>query len=38
MAKCEICEKEVTFEAILKEIFDTYQLEMNLNQYVLKKN
>lgn len=32
---CEICEKEVTFEAILKEIFDTYQLEMNLNQYVL---
>ncbi len=29
------CEKEVTFEEILKYIFDKYSLVMNANQYVL---
>ena len=29
------CENEVTFENILKFIFDEYKLEMNANQYVL---
>ncbi len=31
----EICEIEHTFEEILKEIFDKYNLTMNMNQYVL---
>lgn len=30
-----ICEKEMTFEGILKYIFDEYNLTMNENQYVL---
>lgn len=32
---CNICEKGVTFEEILKSIFDEYNLTMNANQYVL---
>ncbi len=31
----QICEAEKTFEEILKEIFDFYNLTMNTNQYVL---
>lgn len=31
----KICETEKTFEEILKEIFDNYNLTMNPNQYVL---
>lgn len=31
----QICETEKTFEGILKEIFDSYNLTMNPNQYVL---
>lgn len=31
----EFCETEVTFEEILKMIFDKYELVMNANQYVL---
>lgn len=31
----EYCKKEVTFEEILKYIFDYYNLNMNENQYVL---
>lgn len=30
-----LCEKEMTFEQILKSIFDSYNLVMNMNQYVL---
>ncbi|MDE5973310.1 MAG: MBL fold metallo-hydrolase [Eubacterium sp.] len=30
-----ICEKPVSFETILKQIFDRYSLVMNTNQYVL---
>lgn len=30
-----ICEKEITFEEILKYIFDKFNLVMNVNQYVL---
>ena len=30
-----LCEKEMTFEEILKYIFDEYNLTMNINQYVL---
>ena len=30
-----ICKKELTFEEILKAIFDEYNLSMNANQYVL---
>ncbi len=29
------CKKEITFEEILKYIFDEYDLLMNANQYVL---
>ena len=32
---CNICEKEKSFEEILKYIFDEYNLTMNANQYVL---
>lgn len=32
---CDICKKEMTFEEILKYIFDEYNLTMNANQYVL---
>lgn len=31
----DFCQKEVTNEEILKYIFDTYSLTMNINQYVL---
>lgn len=31
----DFCEKEVTFEEVLKYIFDYYSLMMNVNQYVL---
>lgn len=31
----DICKNEVTFEEIVKEIFDEYHLLMNVNQYVL---
>lgn len=31
----DICKREVTFEEIVKEIFDEYDLVMNANQYVL---
>lgn len=30
-----VCEKEMTFEEVLKYIFDNYNLVMNANQYVL---
>ena len=30
-----ICKRDVTFEEIVKEIFDEYDLVMNANQYVL---
>ncbi len=32
---CKICEKEKSFEEILKKLFETYNLSMNANQYVL---
>lgn len=31
----QLCEKPVTFEEILKNVFDMYSLVMNTNQYVL---
>ena len=31
----EFCKEELTFEQILKKIFDEYDLAMNANQYVL---
>ena len=31
------CEKEMTFEEVLKYIFDEYNLVMNVNQYVLAR-
>lgn len=34
----DICKKEITFEEILKYIFDEYNLTMNANQYVLIGN
>ena len=30
-----ICEKEYTYEEILKQVFEKYELRMNVNQYVL---
>lgn len=32
---CAACKNETTFEAVLKHIFDAYNLTMNGNQYVL---
>ena len=32
---CDVCAKEMTFEEILKHIFDEYDLTINPNQYVL---
>ena len=32
---CDICNKEKTFEEILKAVFDKYNLIMDANQYVL---
>ena len=32
---CSICENGMTFEEIMKSIFDEYDLTMNANQYVL---
>ena len=32
---CAVCESEITFEEILKRVFDDYNLVMNANQYVL---
>ena len=32
---CDICNKEKTFEEILKAVFDKYNLTMDVNQYVL---
>lgn len=32
---CSLCENKLTFEEILKSIFDEYNLVMNPNQYVL---
>jgi hypothetical protein len=31
----EICKESIAFEDILKELFDTYALTMDFNQYVL---
>lgn len=31
----KLCDKEITFEEILKRMFDEYNLVMNLNQFVL---
>ena len=31
----EICKKEITYDQILKKVFDKYNLTMNANQYVL---
>lgn len=31
----DICKNEVTFEEVLKKIFDDYKLTMNTNQYIL---
>ena len=35
---CFVCQRKVSFEEILKFIFDIYQLDMNENQYVLVGN
>ena len=32
---CSLCENEITFEDLLQKIFYTYDLGMNVNQYVL---
>ncbi len=32
---CDICKEEITFEQILKRVFDEYGLTINANQYVL---
>ena len=31
----DLCSKELTFEEILQGVFEKYNLDMNLNQYVL---
>lgn len=32
---CDICKEEITFEQILKRVFDEYGITINANQYVL---
>ena len=32
---CDICNNYISFEEILKSIFDKYKINMNINQYVL---
>lgn len=32
---CSLCEDEITFEDLLQKVFYTYDLSMNVNQYVL---
>ena len=32
---CELCKNGLTFESLLKEVFNEYDLTMNPNQYIL---